>query len=172
LTTDGKPAAPFAYEGSARTPQAIAEDVPPHQRDQLAQAHLDLHDQHWANALQHDPNVRLISWETDGTSIPFDTRPDSAATTTRPPHDVRVRALRIGRPWTESDKKQLNYPSTQPTYPSDASILILPYDLPRPEKQRRDAQLRAVLLTPVTLVGDAVVIPILYIAAYGFGQGP
>ena len=115
-----------------------------------------------------------MNWTTDGTSVSY----SAAAEGAKPENgecdcDVLIEALRVGRPWTKAESAAMPLPVGSPiVYPADACVLLLPFSQPRPEANRRAAQWRAAALTPLALVGDAVVVPFLYIACYGFGQCP
>jgi hypothetical protein len=176
LTREGCPVEPFAYTGQERRPERIVDALPDAQRRQLAGTRLVLHDARWAKQLEGAPRFRRLNWQTDGASVPYDAGyggDDRGGKTSDCRIDVRVLALRVGRPWTEAEDAAMPLPVGSPIeYPQDACVLGLPYAQPRPERHRQDAQWRAALLTPVTLVGDAVVVPLIYIACYGFGLCP
>lgn len=176
LTREGIAVEPFAYTGPERRPEKIVDALPEDQRRRLAQWRLTLHDETWARQLEWDPRFRRVNWQTDGTSVPYDGKYGSDE---RDPKncrcraEVRIRAVRLERPWTESESAAMPLPVGTPIeYPPDAWVLVLPYAQPRPEEHQRSAQLQAALLTPATILGDAVCVPLLCIACYGFGQCP
>jgi len=177
LTDDGCPIKPFGYDGTQRNPSGILNDLPVSQLGQLRGARLTLHDEKWAEGLLANPEFRRMSWETDGKTVEYDDSYDGSLRTKpsrdRPRPEVRVRAFRIGRPWTEAETSAMPLPVGSPVeYPADACVLLMPYAQPRPPGHRRAAQVRAALWTPVTLVGDAVGVPFIFVACYVFGQCP
>lgn len=176
LTGEGVAVAPFAYTGPERRPEKIVDALPEDQRRQLAQTRLTLHNEKWAREIEQNPRFRRLNWQTDGTSVPYDgtfDREDPGQRNCRCCADVRIRAVRLQRPWTESESAAMPLPvGTSIEYPRNAWVLVLPYAQPRPEEHQRSAQRRAALLTPAAVLGDAVGVPLLYIACYVFGQCP
>jgi hypothetical protein len=176
LSRDGCPVEPFIYTGDERRPVGIVEALPDAQRRHLAETKLAMHGEQWAVILEGDPRFRRLNWNTDGTSVPHDANYGGevrGSGNCGRRADIRVRAIRVGRPWSKAEAAAMPLPVGSPIeYPQDACVLILPYAQRRPEGHRHDAQWRAALLTPVTIVGDAVVVPLIYIACYGFGQCP
>jgi hypothetical protein len=174
LTREGVAVEPFAYTGPERRPEQIVPALPEGQRERLRRTRLVLHDEEWARRLKRDPRFRELDWTTDGTSVPYDGKYGGGVGEERNSScraDVRVRAVRLGRPWTEPESAAMPLPVSSPIeYPQDAWVLVLPYAQPRPEQHRRSAQWRAVALTPIALVGDAVMVPLVYIACYAFGE--
>lgn len=177
LTEDGCPIKPFGYDGTQRKPAAILDDLPVSQLNQLRNSRLRLHDEEWAKRLNANPRFRRMSWQTDGRTVEYDDSYDRSLRTRpsrdRPLPEMRVRAFRIGRPWTESERAAMPLPvGSLVEYPVDACVLLIPYAQPRPLGDRRAAQVRAALWTPVTLLGDAVGVPFIFVACYVFGQCP
>ena len=173
LAADGCPIEPFRYTGDKRRPVEIVEDLPESQRERLRQARLTLKDEAWAQRLAARPRFREVGWTTDGTSVPFDAGHSSGR---RAESDfgrvpaIRVRALRLGRPFTPAERIGMTPPVGDWTvYPEDACVILLPYAQPRAH-HRFNAQCRAALLTPVTLVGDAIWVPTLWVASHVFGH--
>lgn len=176
VTAEGCPVEPFCYVGDKRSGCQIVDELPESQRQRLRETRLTFHDERWAEDLRADTRFRELGWKTDGMSVPHDDlydRSDWALRKRGRVADVRVRALRLGRPWTDIESAAMPLPVESPiVYPTNACILVLPYAQPRPERHRHMAQARAMLLTPVTLVGDVVITPLIYIGCYGLGQCP
>jgi hypothetical protein len=176
LLPDGTPVPPFGFAGPERKPGSIAHAMPDSQRAELARPCLTLHGDGWAEKLRKNPRYRKLSTAEEDdiavTDIKYRIMPDGHLE--KDPR-IRIIAFGIGRP-NESG------PATSPSLPRGRQdvveyrpvdlILILPSTQPRPEAARQAAQVQATLLTPLTVLGDAICIPLLFIACYGFGACP